>query len=249
VTDSSRRDFLRAFGRRAARDAREVAVPVLRATSTLGTVNALRSLTGPGDTLAGLVRAEGLQARMGDLRGLASTAVRMAPVAEEPATAAAWLDLVGAEELLEPGAPMMLLAQVALSDPALEATWLHGAGWLVVFVDGAGTASVVRLDAPAALPPTAEAMALAAGPALPDVEDAAISALEFSDDERSAYIRIHDALAGDADHVLLGTPDAPAEDLGEGDWQALLQVRVGTAADVTVWVADGDLERAVARIG
>jgi hypothetical protein len=173
----------------------------------------------------------------------------MTPLAGEPATAAAWLDRLGAEALLEPDAPMMLLAQVALSSDALAGTWLHGDGWLVVFVDGAGTASVVRLDAPASLTPTTEAMALSAAPALPDVDDAPACDLGLSDEERSAYIRVCDALASDVDHSLLGFADAPVEDLGEGDWQPLLQVRVCPTADVVVWVADRDLERAVAVIG
>jgi hypothetical protein len=265
VTDTSRRDFLRAFGRRAARDAREVAGPVVRATEALSGAAALSSLAGPardlesgsmGEPEAGsaggleaLVDAEGLDARLEQVRALARASVSMRPVVGDPASAAAWLDLVGAEELLEPGAPMMLLAQVALSDAALAGTWLHRDGWLVVFVDGAGAASVVRLEEPASLSPTVEAMALEADLALPDVDDPPVQALGLSDDERAAYIRVSDALVGDADHVLLGFADTPAEGLGDGDWQLLLEVRVCPTKHVAVWVADRDLERAVAIVG
>jgi len=195
------------------------------------------------------VRAEGLEARLAEIQALARTSVHMTPLAGDSASATAWLDRVGAETLLERDAPMMLLAQVALASDALAGTWLHGEGWLVVFVDGAGTASVVRLDAPASLTPTTEAMALAAAPALPDVDDAPACDLGLSDAERFAYIRVRDALEGDVDHRLLGFADPPADDLGEGDWQPLVQVRVCPTTDVVVWVADRDLERAVAVIG
>jgi hypothetical protein len=251
VTDSNRRDFLRAFGRRAARDAREVAqvaAPVLRATSPLVTANALRSLAGPADELATLARAEGLGARLDELRALARPSVRLTRVVEDPASAAAWLDVVGAEQLLYQDAPMMLLAQVSLASPALSGTWLRGDGWLVVFVDGAGTASVVRLDAPAALPPTVEAMELTAEVALPDLDSGAVQALGLSDEERAAYVGVHDGLADAADHHLLGYADDDAPDLGEGDWELLVQVRICPTEDVFVWVANGDLDRAVAVI-
>jgi hypothetical protein len=251
VTESSRRDFLRALGRRAARDARDVAQvagPVLRATSPLGTMAALRSLAGPADELGQLVRAEGLGSRLAEIQGLAQVSLRMAPVVDDAAGAAAWVDLVGAEALLHPDAPMMLLAQVSLASPALAGTWLHGDGWLVVFVDGAGTASVVRLDEPASLPPTVDPMTLAPELVLPDVDDEPVCALGLSDDERAAYIRVRDGLAGDIDHALLGFGETPVADRGEGDWQLLLQARICPTEHVSVWVADRDLERAVATI-
>jgi hypothetical protein len=251
VTDSSRRDFLRAFGRRAARDARDVAqvaAPVLRATSTMGTVQALRSLAGPTDELAELARAEGLDARVDELRVLARPSVRLTRVVEDPASAAAWLDLIGAEQLLDEAAPMMLLAQVSLSAEALAGTWLHGDGWLVVFVDGAGTASVVRLDAPASLPPTVEAMVLTAEVVLPELDSEPVVALGLSGEERVAYAAVRDRMADLADHHLLGYADDGAEDLGEGDWELLLQVAICPTKDVFVWVANGDFERAVAVI-
>ena len=251
MTESSRRDFLRALGRRAARDARDVAqvaAPVLRATSPLGTVAALRSLAGPADDLAELVRREGLDARLEEIRGLARASVRMTRVLDDPATAGAWLDLVGAEQLLYPDAPMLLLGQVSLGSQALAGTWLHGDGWLVVFVDGAGSASVIRLDEPAALPPTSEAMVLSPELVLPDVDSAPVEALALSAQERAAYVGVRDGLADEADHHLFGYPDAIAEGLGEGDWQLLVQVRICPTKHASVWVADRDLERAVAVI-
>jgi hypothetical protein len=117
-----------------------------------------------------------------------------------------------------------------------------------VFVDGAGTASVVRLDEPAALPPTVDPLALAPELALPDVDDAPVYALGLSDHERAAYTRVRDGLAGDTDHALLAFGETPVGDLGEGDWQLLLQTRVCPTEHVSVWVADRDLERAVATI-
>jgi len=251
VSETSRRDFLRALGRRAARDARDVAqvaAPVLRATSPIGTVAALRSLTGPADELEDLVRAEGLGARLEEIQGLARASVRMTPVADDLAGAGAWVDLVGAEALLYPDAPMMLLAQVSLAAPALQGTWLHGDGWLVVFVDGAGSASVVRLDEPAALPPTVDAMRLQPERVLPDVDSEPVRALGLSEGERRAYVGVRDALADRSDHHLFGYPDAVADGLGDGDWQLLLQVRICPTEHASVWVADRDLERAVAVI-
>jgi hypothetical protein len=251
VTDTSRRDFLRALGRRAARDARDVAQvagPVLRVTSPLGTVAALRALAGPADELGRLVRAEGLGSRLAEIQALAQVSVRMTPVADDASRAGAWVDLVGGEALLYPDSPTMLLAQVSLASPALEGTWLHGDGWLVVFVDGAGTASVVRLDDPAALPPTVDPMTLAPQLVLPDVDDEPVYALGLSDQDRAAYGRVRDALAGDIDHALLGFGETPVEDLGDGDWQLLLQARVCPTEHVSVWVADRDLGRAVATI-
>lgn len=265
MTDSNRRDFLRALGRRAARDAREVAevaAPVLRMTSPAGTVNVLRSLTDPAHEpgapvvaldrsaaeLPELVRDEGLSSRLPSLRALVRTSVGMRPLAEDPASAAAWLDRVAGETLLDEAAPMTLLVQVSLAADALAGTWLHGDGWLVVFVDGAGTASVVRLDAPASLTETAEAMALDAKSVLPHVGSAPVQALDLAEDERAAYARVRDGLGEEAEHHLLGCADELADDLGEGDWQLLVRVRICPTKDVFVWVADEDLDRAVAVI-
>jgi hypothetical protein len=251
VTESSRRDFLRALGRRAARDARDVAQvagPVLRATSPLGTVAALRSLAGPSGDLADLVRAEGLGPRLAEIRGLARASVRMTPVVDDPAAAEAWFDLVGAEQLLHPEAPMLLLGQVSLRSPALQGTWVHGDGWLAVFVDGAGTASVIRLDEPVSLPPTAEAMVLDAEVVLPEIDTAPVQGLGLSVEERAAYEGVRVGLAEAAEHHLFGYPDAVTPDLGDGDWQLLVQVRICPTKHASVWVADRDLDRAVAVI-
>jgi hypothetical protein len=226
----------------------QVAGPVLRATSPLGTAAALRSLAGSADDIAGLVRAEGLGPRLEEIRGLARASVRMTPVVDDPAPAAAWFDLIGAEQLLHPQAPMLLLGQVSLGSPALEGTWVHGDGWLVVFVDGAGTASVIRLDEPASLPPTAEAMVLDAELVLPEADSAPVRALALSADERAAYEGVRASLAEEAEHHLFGYPDALAPGLGEGDWQLLVQVRICPTKHVSVWVADRDLDRAVAVI-
>jgi hypothetical protein len=251
VTESNRRDFLRALGRRAARDARDVAqvaAPVLRVTSPMGTAAALRSLAGPSDELAERVRDEGLTARLDDMRALARPSVRMSRAAGDVATAAAWLDLVGAEELLDPAAPTMLLAQVSLASDAFASTWLPSDGWLVVFVDGAGETSVIRLDEPAAVAPTAEAMSLSAEVALPDVHSAHVRALGLSDEERAAYLSVRYALGDEVGDHLFGFADGFDEDLGEGDWELLLQVRICPTKYVYVWVANGDLDGAVAFI-
>lgn len=252
VTESNRRDFLRALGRRAARDARDVAqvaAPVLRATSPLGTAAALRSLGGPSDELADQVRDEGLDARLDDVRALARPAVRMTPALDDVATATAWLDLVGAEELLDPAAPTMLLAQVSLASEAFARTWLPRDGWLVVFVDGAAATSVIRLDEAAMLAPTAAPMTLSAEIALPDVHSAQVRALGLSDEERAAYFSLRHTLADDVGDHLFGFADGFDEDLGEGDWELLVQVRICPTKYVYVWVPDRDLDRAVAFIG
>jgi hypothetical protein len=80
------------------------------------------------------------------------------------------------------------------------------------------------------------------------VDDEPVYALGLSDQDRAAYGRVRDALAGDIDHALLGFGETPVEDLGDGDWQLLLQARVCPTEHVSVWVADRDLGRAVATI-
>jgi hypothetical protein len=91
-------------------------------------------------------------------------------------------------------------------------------------------------------------MELTAEVALPDVGSDAVRALGLSAEERAAYVGVRDALADAADHHLLGYADDAATDLGEGDWQLLVQARICPTQDVFVWVANGDLDRAVAVI-
>jgi hypothetical protein len=131
--DSSRRDFLRILGRRAAKDAREVAQaagPVLRATSPLGGVSALNSLRVAFETneaheaVAGMTDDDGPEDR---IAALAPTAcldaddVRQLALAEDvdPDTATRIASLARISVRMTP-----------VIDPAQAQAWIDPVGTL-----------------------------------------------------------------------------------------------------------------------
>lgn len=265
MTESSRRQFFRELRVRATRQAREVvqeAGPLLRTRSQLADeVSAMFAddavasgwrtesavaLDRPDastptrclepEELGELVRAEGLESRLEEIRSLIRRSVRITRGARDAAAAQAWLDLEGGLAVVEPDvsvrreADAVLLAQVSLSAPALLGTPLAGSGWLAVFVETVAIeaptyspalrANVVPLDHPAALTPTSQPMAMAAQLVLPRVWNAPVQALGLAAHEHEAYVRLRDRLAeyqgveiehgGGADrayHRLLGYPD------------------------------------------
>jgi hypothetical protein len=130
-------------------------------------------------------------------------------------------------------------------------------------------ARVQRHEHPMTFGSTMEPMRLGAQLQLPRVWSDPVQELELEPDEHYAYIRMRDQLSerqgveverdGGADlayHRLLGWPDETSEAMpadcvaaaGDGDWRLLVQLSVGAAERVYVWVADDDYERAVAFI-
>jgi len=223
-----------------------------------------------------------LEPRVDEIRSLIRRSVQMVR-SDDAAEAQAWLDLQRglsiAEDQLSPSRlpDVVLLAQVALSAPALLGTPLTGSGWLAIFVERvvieaptfspALRANVVRLDQPAALTLTSEAMSMCAHLVLPRVWSEPVRTMDLDADEHDAYVRVRDQLAerqglevehgGGVErsyHRLWGYPDEttgtmPADcaaAVGEGDWQLLAQVSVGTTKRVYVWIAGDNFDRAVA---
>jgi hypothetical protein len=188
------------------------------------------------DDVDELARAEGLGSRVGEIRSLIRRSARILRRLDEAEEPEAWLDLAGglaiAEDRPSPGAvpDTVLLAQVALSAPALQGTPLAGSGWLAVFVERAVIdaptsspalrANVVRLDLPAVVTPTSSAMTLSAQLVLPRVWSEPVQAMDLDGDEHQAFVRLREWLAqrqgvevehgGGTDrayHRLLGYPD------------------------------------------
>jgi hypothetical protein len=183
-----------------------------------------------------LAREEGLESRLDEITSLIRRSVRIVPRLDDATEPQAWLDLEGglaiADDQSSPGGRPdgVLLAQVALSAPALASTPLIGSGWLAIFVENevieaptwspALRANVAAIDRPAALTSTSRAMAMAAHLVLPRVWSEPVHTMNLDADEHDAYVRLRERLAerqgveiehgggeGLAYHRLLGYPD------------------------------------------
>jgi hypothetical protein len=256
MSTSNRRAFLQALGRRAARDAREVAQaagPLLGAASPAGVVRAALTTRDAGpqdaparpadrDEVLALIHGEGLGHREDDVVGLIRPVVRLSAVA--PGTpVAAWantaaIDLGGT------------LVRVDRSAPQLRDTPLAGEGWCELAVEPDGDDElVVRatvLDQAPATGPSLQPMDLIACLALPPVWTPAVRDLGLAGYDHDAYVSLRKRLA-DAQGLDLDAVGEPTNDR-QADWRPLAEL----AADgvvVGIWAADATLDHLVALIG
>lgn len=245
---------------REAREITEIAAPSMRAISDFGNVlgdnpapddSAYPDFAEPPlvraeartparclelEELGDLARADELEARVAQVQRLARRSVRITLDAPDPGQAEAWLDLDAGLEIAEgldpsgPGPEFVVLAQIALSAPALRETSLAGSGWLVVSVQRAAAQSkeiadvrrvrVERHEQALTFGSTMQPMRLGVHLVLPRVWSDPVQELELDPDEHYAYIRVRDRLSecqgveverdgGEelAYHRLLGYPD------------------------------------------